>query len=354
MNNSTNFRAVIEHSVNVASTQNGFAILFVNRGQVEEVVIYACFFSFREEGGDEVALAVKPAFRRRIEHGGRCIAKECGGDSRLTAINVIIVEPNRGDVAERILYFRRVERQFASNPFVVIFEGSSTEHGVFEPVGHCPTGCGTGFDSDTPRGITVRGNRLGEGHHFIPSFGNGIASGVKFSFRVENERFAVCASPNTSHHGTIRTLHCSHIKPRLDVVLGKPIGVDDSVQVYNLTFSNHRGEQTGLREVNNIRGIATIYADGDGGFKFFRAFILNINAGCFFKSGNRCVKFNSICIGEGTRHGDDCAVIFTVISGDKFIACGRRSDAICDWFFSYRFLCYGFFHNGFFWFWCTS
>ena len=66
-----NFGAVIEHGVDVASAENGLAIGGVNRGQVEEVIIYASHFAFGEEGGDEVALAVQPALAEEHRTWGR-------------------------------------------------------------------------------------------------------------------------------------------------------------------------------------------------------------------------------------------------------------------------------------------
>src|SRR6185295_3760419 len=74
-NNGAGFWAIVYQSVDVAATQNGLAILIVDRRQIEEIIIFSARQAFGEEGSNEVTLAVEPALRGIVEHGFGSIAK---------------------------------------------------------------------------------------------------------------------------------------------------------------------------------------------------------------------------------------------------------------------------------------
>ena len=283
LDHSAGFGTVIEHRIDIASTENGLAILGINRRQVEEVVINTGGQTFGEEGSDEVALAVEPALGGFFEHRLGGITKGGGGDGLAAAVNIAVIEPDRGHILQRVLNFGGVKLQLALDPFVIVLGGSRAQHNIFDPVGHRPTSGSARFDTDTPGGVAIFGNLLSQGHQFVPGLRNFVTSSVKCLLGVEDQRLAIRAAPNTSHNRAFFALHGAHIEPRLDIVLLQPGGVNHIIQVDDFAFSSKIRQQTRLREVDDIGSAAAFDRNADRSFEFFRTRIDNIDTGGIFK-----------------------------------------------------------------------
>ena len=102
-------------------------------------------------------------------------------------------------------------------------------------------------------------------------------------------------------------VHLGHVEPALVVLLAQPFGGDVGRGVNDFALADEASQQTGLREVGNVGGVASVYADGDGGFEFFAADVLDVDAGGFFEGNHGFVEANDVGVGEGTINGDNGA-----------------------------------------------
>ncbi len=300
-----NFGAVLGGGPDVAGHEDGLAVGGIEAWEVEEAVVFTGLGAFGEEAGDEVALLVHPALGALgVEHGQRGVAEVGLDDAGAAAVDVLVLPDVRHDLGG-LLDFGRGEGQGAGDPLVVVLQRGGAQHDLFHPVGGRPTGGRARLDAHAPRRAAVGDHLVHQGLHFFPGLGDGIAGFIPGLLGIPDQRLAVDAFPDTGHDLVAALIgHHGHVQPRLVVVGLQRVHVQELADVDDLVLAHEGGQQAGLREVDDVGGVARVHRGLDRGLEFLGALILHIDAGLLFKGLHRRVKLLRVGVHKRTSRRD--------------------------------------------------
>ena len=260
---------------------------------------------------------------------------------------------DRADITERGVGVRRVqqdladgvessldrgvsERDLVGDPLVVGLRAGLTQDEVFDPVRARPAGCIARAESGAPRGaagLLLDGLRHGE--ELVPGLGNFDTPLGELGRGVPDEALDAGHQRSAVERVADGAVRLPVGRPELvDVVFNGRGGRLEEVAAGEV------GHQAGLREDRDVRGAATLGADGDLGFEFLRRLVLDVDVVLFFPGGPGLFEKLGLGVSDGAVDGHDAVALSSGVgvraagttgtAGQGQTGDRRHGDGCCD------------------------